>query len=528
MEIRGRLTLRDSLRLLAALAALALLAWAPPSSARGAQLGLTQSSPSAIAPLVAGPFQTPVLTMAKAVNDSLTPADYRSAYSLPKTGAADQTIAIVTAYDAPSVQTDLDDYTKRFGVPACTVADGCFRELDQNGSSSPLPAPDPSDGVFASEASVGVEVARGVCQSCKIVLVEANSASAADLSTSVMTAIDAGATEVVTTLIQPEAQGDSVYAPDFSGAHTVVLSASGDSAYTNQLNFPAALPNVLAVGGTQLALSASGQRLGETAWNLTTSGCSLYEQAPSWQSADANVVGCGTKRADADLSAAAAPGALVHIGDVGAPCGTSWCEADGTSVATPIIAGVIGLAGSAGNGEAGMLYRREKSNPGAFHDIIRGTTAVPCGSALCRARKGYDGPTGLGTPDGLAAFLRSGGALSHQRAGLTITSPRHTLQVSSRWTTALTLHNDNPFAVSGTIALRSTVRIDGRSGTVAFASSRLQLGPLATGPERFTIAPAQRSLLTRLHSAQVTVALQITGPAGPAVSASLDRRLAAP
>ncbi|MFZ0388479.1 MAG: S8 family serine peptidase [Solirubrobacteraceae bacterium] len=491
------------------IAALAILFCAPSNGAHAATVA-----------------QTPVLTMARAVNYSLTPTDFHDAYSLPKTGAAHQRIAIVSAYDDPTVQSDLNDYTKRFGIPACTVGNGCFRELNQEGQSAPLPEKDPTSGaVFASESSIGSEVARGVCQSCSILLVEANTPDEADISASVKTAIGAGATVVVTAFNQGAAEGDSQYAADYQGRHAVVVAASGDSGYSGLLYFPAVLPDVLAVGGTQLSVSASGQRLGETAWEATTSGCSLYETAPVWQAPFAKSVGCGGKRSVADLAAVAQPGALVHVQEAGSPCGNTWCEADGTSVAAPIIAGVIGLAGSDGSGEARMLYQHFNSDPGALHDITSGSNgAGGCTKPICSARKGYDGPTGLGTPDGLGAFLRSGGAVNRSRPGLTITSPRRTINVTPQWTAALTLRNDNPFAVSGSIALRQT----SGSATVTFAARRFELAPLAKATQRFTVAAAQRALLTRLRVARVSVALQVRAHSAPTVTTARIRELAAP
>ncbi|MGI8714931.1 MAG: S53 family peptidase [Solirubrobacteraceae bacterium] len=460
---------------------------------------------------------------------SLTPADFRSAYSLPKTGAAHQTIAIISAYDDPAAQTDLTAYTKRFGIPACTTANRCFRKLNQTGAASPLPQTDPSGGTFLTESSVGAELARGVCQSCSILLVEANSADKPDVSAAVSTAANAGATVIVTSFNEGESPGDPAYDSDYTPRNAVVVSASGDSGHTGLIYFPASLPGVLAVGGTQLDLTGSGSYQGETAWYSTTSGCSLYNPAAVWQGALAASAGCAGKRADVDLAAVAQPGALVHVRDAGAPCGTAWCEADGTSVAAPIIAGVIGLAGSAGSAEPRMLYGHARSDPQAFHDIRSGADSVVCkGARICQARTGWDGPTGLGAPDGLAAFEPSGGALDPSHPGLTVTPSHGRLNASRTWTTKLTLANTNPVAVTGSLTLSGRLPAEGGLRTVKLAVRSFKLAPLATGAQTLTIAAGDRATLRQLGSAPVTVSVSLRGPAGRTVKLTRSLRLYAP
>jgi hypothetical protein len=457
---------------------------------------------------------------AAAANFSLRPADIHRAYGLPNKGAAHQTIAVVSAYDDPSAEVDLSAYTKRFGVPACTKANGCFRKLNQQGSASPLPPKDVSQA-FLTESSVGIEVARGVCQSCKIMLVEANSADKPDVSAAVNAAANAGATVIVTAFNEGQSPGDDSYAPSWTHPRAAVVSASGDTGGTSLLYFPATLPGVLAVGGTQLNLSSAGAYKSESAWINTTSGCSLYTNAGSWQNAQARAVGCGDKRAEVDVSAAAAPGAIVHVQDVGAPCGKSFCEADGTSVAAPIIAGVIGLAGSQGSNELPMLYRHAHSGPSAFHDITTGADSPICNRKLiCQARRGYDGPTGLGSPNGLGAFLASGGALNPHRARLTLTAPRNRLSVSRSWRTKLTLRNGNPFAVGGTVTIRQGSRI--------YASRKFTLNSLGSGMPSLSIPRKQRGTLRRLKSTAVTVQVRLRGPAGKTVTVTGKLRLYAP
>lgn len=496
-----------------------LAATAPLSPARA----LRAPDRSTIAPL------TMRAAAAGGANFSLIPPDLRSAYALPKTGAAHQTIAIISAYDDPAAQTDLNAYTKRFGIPACTAANRCFRKLNQAGAASPLPQTDPSGGTFLTESSVGAELARGVCESCSILLVEAKSADKPDVSAAVSTAAQAGATVIVTAFNEGEAPGDPGYESAYTPRGAVVVSASGDSGHTGLSFFPASLPGVLAVGGTQLDLTAGGSYQGETAWSQTTSGCSLYNASAVWQSALAASAGCVGKRAVVDLAAVAQPGALVYVRDAGAPCGTAWCEAAGTSVAAPIIAGVIGLAGSTGRAEPQMLYQHARSDPQAFHDIKSGADSPVCkGARICQARAGWDGPTGLGTPDGLAAFLPSGGALDPHHPRLAVTPSRGRLSASRAWTAKLTLANTNPFALTGSLTLSGRLRTGGRLRTVKLAARPFKLAPLATGAQTLTIAGGDRATLRQLGSASVTVTVSLRGPAGRSVRLTRSLRLYAP
>ncbi len=458
---------------------------------------------------------------------SLTPNQIHAAYSLPRTGAAGQTIAIVSAYDDPGVQADLNAYTRRFGIPACTVANGCFRVLNQSGARSPLPPRD-TGGQFITESSIGVEVARGVCQSCSIMLVEASSFAPGDLSAAAATAARAGAGAVVTTFNIGDDPADAQYAPDFTHPGSVVVAAAGDGGYDGAPTFPASLPGVLAVGGTRLRLTPQGGYRGESAWAQTTSGCSLFERAASWQAALAASAGCGSGRAVADLAAVASPGPLVHIQDLGSPCGPSWCEAEGTSVSAPIIAGVIGLAGSGGSSEVKRLYTHARRDPGAFHDVTSGTTHACGGQPICSARRGYDGPTGLGTPYGLAAFLAGGGAIDRRHPRLSLSAPRNRLSVDRRWTTRLTVHNGNAFAVRGTVALARRLRVGRRLRRVTFASTSFGLGPLAGRSMRIVISKRERGLLKRLGDVRVTTTVTVRGPAGRPATATRSMGLFAP
>ena len=391
---------------LRALALVALSLGATLAAAPGARAdaGLTPLRAGASTVVAAG-----AATAHAAAGQPFSPAQIRAAYSLPAKGAAKQTIAVVSVFDDPYTQADLSAYSKMFGLPACTAANRCFRKLNEAGHSKPLPPKDPSGGQWITESSLGVELARGVCPTCKIMLVEANTTYKGDIAAAVQAAAKAGATVVVTSVTPTEDPSDSQYNSDFSIPGTAVVSATGDAqlssfGYGNDINFPASLPGVIAVGGTKLSRGKHGGYGSEQVWTGSVSGCSLYNKAPSWQAKDAAKVGCASKRAVADVAAMSEPGAIVHITGSGMPGGPLFV-ATGTSVAAPIIAGVIGLAGSDGSKEAQLLYRRAKADPRAFHHVSSGSNGPGCTKAICKAGPGYNGPTGLGTPNGLAAFL---------------------------------------------------------------------------------------------------------------------------
>src|SRR5690349_11261905 len=123
------------------------------------------------------------------VAGSLTPADLASAYKLPATGGGGMTIAIVDAYDDPNAESDLAVYRAQFGLPPCTTANGCFRKVNQNGQTSPLPA---ADVGWAEETSLDLDMASAICPSCNILLVEATSATIGNLGTAVNRAVAMG------------------------------------------------------------------------------------------------------------------------------------------------------------------------------------------------------------------------------------------------------------------------------------------------------------------------------------------------
>ncbi len=191
------------------------------------------------------------------------------------------------------------------------------------------------------------------------------------------------------------------------------------------------------------AADCRGAWAGETVWNgdgATGGGCSVVFAAQPWQQSvsDWSGVGCGAKRAVVDVSADADPYTGVAVRDTSPECEYRyeeskvkhvlyWCTIGGTSVSSPLIASTFALAGGASGVEypARTLYENELRSPGSLHDVTAGSNgecsepftetglsgctpaeeAASCATkGICLAGTGYDGPTGVGTPDGIAAF----------------------------------------------------------------------------------------------------------------------------
>ncbi len=417
---------------------------------------------------------------------SLSPLEVRGAYALPATTPSPQTIALVDAYDDANVVADLARYSKQFlgasgGPPACTIAEGkvgdpaggslaegCFVKVDQRGNVLPegprtKAEPPTSEGAaaqsWAGEIATDVELAHGLCESCRVVLVEATSPSYPNLEAAENEAAALGAQEISNSWGGQEPPSDS---RAFDHPGIVVTASAGDDGYLNWTesgnsspespyfdgpDYPASSPHVVAVGGTTL-LHTGATWQSETVWNdgeesgASGGGCSARFAAPAWQEAATgwSAVGCEGFRAVADVAADADPytGVAVYDStpDPGLGGGAGWTTIGGTSVASPIIAATFALAGGAGGVDypAATLYSHAGSS--ALHDVLEGGNGeckgvytqgcsgslgspLDCGPTftICHAATGYDGPTGVGTPAGIAAFQPAGGEGGKEETG---------------------------------------------------------------------------------------------------------------
>ena len=350
----------------------------------------------------------------------LTPARLHEAYDLPTETAAGstQTIAVVDAFNDPTAEADLAVYDKQFGLAPCTTANGCFKKVNQEGATSPLPQ---NEGGWATEISIDVQMARAICASCHILLVEAKTEEVSDLGLGVNAAVKAGATEISNSYGATEqATYSGLAKADYDHPGIAIVASSGDCGYLNKLcpedsvgaNFPASSPDVLSVGGTSLIESSGAWS--STAWEEGGSGCSDLFSAALWQSglSSFHATGCTDNRAIADVSAIGDPNTGVDIYDStpeepGAP--TGWGVWGGTSVAAPIVASELALAGGAlGVSYPASTIYSHYGDPQALSDVTAGSNGTCGGATICKAIAGFDGPTGVGSPIGLKAFAVSG------------------------------------------------------------------------------------------------------------------------
>jgi subtilase family serine protease len=319
------------------------------------------------------------------------PADLQSAYGIAAAASAatTQTVAIVDAYDDPYAQRDLDTYRSNFNLPACDS--GCFTKINQSGGSSYPRA----NGGWAQEISLDLDMVSAICPNCHILLVEASSASFANLGAAVNEAAIKGA-NVISNSYGGSDASDANYGSYYNHPGHAVVASSGDSGYGAE--YPASSYYVTAAGGT--SLTNTGGVWSETAWTSAGSGCSAYNSKPSWQSIISTAV-C-PKRAEADVAATADPNHGVSVYDsycYQGYCG--WLEFGGTSVASPIIASVYALAGNANSVTYGSYPYAHTSS---LHDVTSGSNGSCSSTQLCSAGVGWDGPTGLGSPNGTGAF----------------------------------------------------------------------------------------------------------------------------
>ena len=328
--------------------------------------------------------------------DGLRPQDLHAAYNLPAEAPISQTVAIVDSYNDPTAEADLGVYDSEFHLPACTKENGCFKKVNWEGKESSYPA---NEGGWALEVSLDIETTHAVCPNCKIVLVEAKNETDTNLQTAVNAAAALGATEISNSYGGPPEGGDP---SAYNHPGIAIVAATGDYGYLNWETFtsgwvghpdyPAVSPHVVAAGGTRLKVEESEWK-GETVWNdggsleeeeptghgATGGGCSETLTAQPWQQAVPHwtEVGCGTKRAAADVAADGDPysGVAVYDSTLYPPAGRvlHWVPIGGTSLASPIIASVFALAGGSGGVSYPAQTLYEHLGTGALHDIVSGS-----------------------------------------------------------------------------------------------------------------------------------------------------------
>lgn len=351
------------------------------------------------------------------------PADLATAYDLPATSTSRATIAIIDAGVDGNLAADLATYRSTYGLPACTVASGCLKLESYTGGAQPKPQTGSQGELVeenvAVETSLDLDMASAACSSCRLLEISVpwqdaqndNDVTTRDFATAVQTAVAAGASAVSISygysVDATNTQGFWLQSLDHPGV--AITAATGDSGFTGGIhaNWPSALPTVIATGAT--SLPADGP---ETAWSQSGSGCEIDFSSANGQSA-AVTKACAGHRADSDVSSDGDPATGLAVYDTYAPYdgwAGDWMIVGGTSAAAPYIAGLYARAGhlSAVDGP-NTLYRAPAAD---FNDITSGNNEAfnQCSSfpdsspAVCNAGPGWDGPSGLGSPHGLAAF----------------------------------------------------------------------------------------------------------------------------
>jgi subtilase family serine protease len=318
----------------------------------------------------------------------------------------------VDAYDDPNAYTDLAAFSSQFGVEPINPTTFQVVYAPSGGAtpgsctgSATEPPVDPTGG-WEVEESLDIEWAHAMAPGATLYLVEAQSNFYTDLLCAVTVASNlvqaAGGGEVSMSWGGGEFSGEITYDPVFTTHGVVYFAAAGDSP---GVIWPSASPNVVSVGGTTLSTNAvTGSFIGENVWQDGGGGPSAYESRPSYQNGIRSIV--GAYRGTPDVAADANPYTGVWVldnflvPDFGSTyCGSTpcWLTVGGTSVATPMWAGIVNAAGSFSATTNAELTKLYGENPFAdFNDITLGS----CGPYLGYfASAGWDFCSGLGSPD---------------------------------------------------------------------------------------------------------------------------------
>jgi len=338
----------------------------------------------------------------------LTPNQVKALYHLPETGGKG-TIALIVAYDSPQIESSLAAFSMAFGLPACTTSNGCFEKHQMtdvsvstfasgsNAKSSKSKAPPAKPKVslhkgWEMEASLDTEWSHAIAPQARILLVEASTPSGKGL----LSAIDYARSrrDVVSVSMswgghefEGETDLDAHFMPAYAGQKLSFFSASGDTG--TGASWPAASPNVIAVGGTSLRMYATGKVKSEVAWKGSGGGISAYEQMPVFQKGLAGARSRGMRSIpDVSYNADPASGYSTYVDG-------RWYVLGGTSAGAPQWAAIhsLGLSVTDAN-----LYadKSRPDNASYFRDIVSGSNG-DCGY-VCSARRRYDYVTGLGSP----------------------------------------------------------------------------------------------------------------------------------
>jgi subtilase family serine protease len=323
------------------------------------------------------------------------PTDLHTAYNITTSGSSSTIVAIVDAFGYDNAEADLQTYRNNFSLPTCTTANGCFKKLNQKGKSNKYPD---QDNGWAAESALDLDMVSAMCPNCTIYLIEANSNSLKNLAAAAAEAGKLGAHVISNSYGGGDSKGTIQFDPSYAQAGVAVTASTGDHGFAAGPQYPATSPGVIAVGGTRMTRDAGSPRgFDEVVWSGAGSGCSKVWAKPAWQLDK----GC-KMRMEADVSAVADPGTGVAVFGPTKNGNSTWQVFGGTSVSAPLVGGIFGNNGGTVNA-ASTLY----ANTASLNDVTTGNNGTCKGGKkayFCNAEVGYDGPTGLGTPNGLTAF----------------------------------------------------------------------------------------------------------------------------
>ena len=352
-----------------------------------------------------------------------------------------QTIAIVDAYDDAEAAVDLNAFSTYYHLPTFNSGAGSptFKKLNQTGGTT-LPAAPPANDDWTGEESLDIEWAHVMAPMANIILFEANDDTSDGLYIAAQTAATTPGVAAVSMSwsgdeFAGETSFDSTYYSTQPGHGVTFLSAADDTGSygagtedtTITPQYPATSPNVVSVGGTSVSVNGTDPNYtwaSEAGWGDDTAsgtsrdgsggGISAYEPQPVWQNGVVDNVNTNyntTQRCYPDVSCDANPFTGVPVydpGDFGAS--TPWGQVGGTSLATPLWAGIITVAdqGRVANGQGTLDGPSETlpllyslSSSGVFHDITtceNGQGAPTRGNGGYDVGPGYDCVTGMGSP----------------------------------------------------------------------------------------------------------------------------------
>lgn len=334
-----------------------------------------------------------------AVVSGYSPRQIRHAYGLDAITAQGegQIIAIIDAFGSPTIERDLATFSLQFGLPF--VAGETLRIAYPTGK------PSTTDAAWALETSLDVEWAHAIAPKARILLVVARGTTLTDMFAAIDFAtryVDPStgqrAWQVAMSWGAREFPDETSYDAHFAVPGVTFFAATGDRGAG--VEYPAASPFVVAVGGTTLKLDAEGNVLSETAWSQSGGGTSSYEAEPAWQ----RTWQTSSKRQVPDVSWNADPitgYAVYHSTPYSGV--TGWFRVGGTSAGAPQWAGLMAVV----NGQRSSSLDSCGAALGAlgtpellatnYRDIVTGSNATATSEGF-QAVAGYDEVTGLGVP----------------------------------------------------------------------------------------------------------------------------------